>query len=326
MNSLKNPIPTSLLANSTRRTYFNIYKRIVNPEVDAFEGIGAVSTANNFRAALRVAYRCMNEESEIITDFGIAARAAIRHLGGHESAEDAMQAILSGDLSARVARMKKLKNLPLDWNEQIIEAASCETSAEQGAMVAMSLVGPRPGEVATIGLTMMKNGDIAMRVEGNKISEASGQSWRVFMLAPTGLARRLLPFATRGKMSYPFKKINSKRIQRVVAKASARAFGRATAVNCSTFRNNVSSELKALDWPADEIAKTLGHQGQNTQRFYGRRGFARKSGGWVPPKSVQTSQPTRPVSPSSVSYHESQYNPQSSDSQSSEARPVFGPR
>lgn len=326
MNSPHKQKPTDDLAVSTRNSYLSIYKRTVDPEIDAFEGIRAVSTANKFRAAYRVADRCMKEGAEKNTEFGIFARKAILHFGGLENAEAFMDAILSGDLSARVSRMNKLKNLPSDWNEQMIEATKCESIAEQAAVVAMSMVGPRPGEIAEIGLVIMKNGDLAMKVSGNKLSEVSGQTWRVFMFAPEGLAKRLLPFATRGKISYPFKKINSKRIQRVVAKASAKAFGCATKVNCSTFRNYVSSELKALDWSADDIAQSMGHQGQKTQRYYGRRRFARKSAGWAPPKSVQTSQPTRPVSPSSVTYHHSHYAQQSTDSHSVEARQVCRPR
>jgi hypothetical protein len=325
MKLLHNQIPTNLLADSTRASYLSIFNRTVDPHVDAFAGIHAVSTANKFRAAYRVGDRCMQEGVESNTEFGIAARKAILHFGGLENAESFMDAILAGDLSARVSRMNKLKNLPADWSEQMIEAAKCESSAEQAAVVAMAMVGPRPGEIADIGLLIMENGDLAMRLNGNKLSEVSGQCWRVFMLEPEGWAKRLLPLATRGKISYPFKKINSKRIQRVVAKASAKAFGCATKVNCSTFRNHVSSELKALDWSEDDIAKAMGHQSQKTQRFYGRRRFARKPGGWVPPKTVQTSQTTRPVSPSSMTYHLSQYAARSSDSHSVEARPTCRP-
>jgi len=101
----------------------------------------------------------------------------------------------------------------------------------------------------------MENGDIAIRIGGNKISEVSGQCWRVFVLPPAGLVRHFLPFATTRKFSFPFRSINTRRIERVVAKASSKSFGCHKRVNCSTFRNGVSSQLKALNWSADDIAK-----------------------------------------------------------------------
>jgi integrase len=314
MNSHKTHRLTSDLAASTHKSYCNTFRRIAEEGLGAFDDVEAQGTAQNMRAALRSGYRSLDDLSEVHSEFGILARAAILRLGGHDSAEDAIEAILSGDLTKRVGRVKKLKGLPDDWLDLTIDAAECEIETEHAAVMVMALAGPRPSEIASIGLCELENGDIAVMIDGTKITEVSGQTQRRLTFPPVGLARWLRIFASQGEYSYPFVNINNKRMERIVAKASIRAFGCPRRVNCSTFRNNVSSQLKALEWSADAIAKVLGHQSQKTQKFYGRIRFGKRTSSWMAPSQVHSTEIVRAVAPSSVSYHQSIYFQQQSDS------------
>lgn len=319
-------LPTKELAKSTRLTYTRILRRIVKNPRKAIKGIGAMSTAGNVRAALRAAHRAIHEDSEKNTDFGVVAREAIAILGGHDSVEETIEKILALELSARVGRVSKLKNLPDDWIEETIDAAAIETKEEQAAVIVSALTGARPGEVASIGLLHHECGDLCVIIEGNKTSDVAGQQQRILRFAPLGLAQRLIPFAGKDVASRPFKDINSRRMQRVVEKASTKVFGCPTQVNCSTFRNNVASQLKSLGWNAEEIAIVLGHQSETTQKFYGRRRYASSSGGWLAPKIIHGTNVVRPVAPSSVTFHQSQYFQHSAANQSMREVLVERPR
>lgn len=318
--------PTNKLAESTQLTYTRILRRIVKNLPEAIEGIGAISTAGNVRAALRAAHRAIHDDSKMHTDFGELARKAIATLGGHDSVEETIAEIFALELSARVGRVSKLKNLPDDWIEETIEAAAIETQEEQAAVIVSALTGARPGEVASIGLLHLACGDLCVIIEGNKISDSSGQKQRILRFAPLGLAQRLIPFAGQEVASRPFTDINSRRMQRVVEKASTKAFDCATEVNCSTFRNNVASQLKALGWTTQDIAIVLGHQSEVTQKYYGRRRYASSSGGWLAPSKLHATNAVRPVAPSSMTFHQSQYFQHSAANQSVQEMQVERPR
>ncbi len=189
----------------------------------------------------------------------------------------------------RSSKRASLRNLPRDWREQLVAAAS--GSALRRAILLMAATGVRPSEVEQ-GVTVQPvDHGVLVTVKGTKTDRQHGQPMRVFEVH-SDLARALAE-ALEGAITIKVEKANQLSVQ--VGRLGRRLFGERSreTVSAYSLRHAFASDLKAAGLPGNEISALLGHSVADTKKHYGSSSQGRMA---VTAKLVHATRPVKAAS------------------------------
>ena len=189
------------------------------------------------------------------------------------------------------AKIKSLKNLPIDWREKIIDQMS---KKQQALAMVLAVTGCRPHELTLgIKLTWLEDGRLRVYVRGAKVREKirgypdakAGQPWRRFDLHTYHPVLSLLADSQYGPeqrieheivITETQKKSLCQAVQRAGENFWPRRDNKPTAYS---FRHQFAADCKGTQVTWEELAGCLGHAVTETQNTYGRMSQARGRSG-----------------------------------------------
>lgn len=179
------------------------------------------------------------------------------------------------------SKRKDLIKLPKNWKEQML-ALSIKSPAYYLPTIVLAATGCRPAELA-VGVELKISGeDVAVRIFGVKVSEASGQQWRQFNVRRSVFPSNVLDQIEKtGLLRVQIKNPDAFRTH--LTRHSTALFPGMPAVTAYTFRHSLAEDLREAGWSAEELAGLLGHATSEMQRNYGRR---RRAGSRAPKEST----------------------------------------
>ena len=161
-----------------------------------------------------------------------------------------------------------------DWRERLwLRLAEIESPWLDHTAVA-ALTGARPDELRKANF--QRDGDtLKIGIEGAKVTEKSGQPWRMFTLkndrshefahlfAKAGASWKTVDMP-EGVTDYP------DAFSAALARAGKQVFPKADRMSGYVYRHALASDLKADGFTREQIAAALGHSVTRTQDAYGR--------------------------------------------------------
>lgn len=293
----QNMTEKSPLAKTTQVEYMRALRLIARSDGRSLEEITTKSRARVVKAAVRwgVGEYISSEitSAALLPDISLA----LERLGGKDRAIAVVDAIAVGGLKRRVGRVKKLNGLEPGWALRLVMATKGESAIEHAAVVALFHTGCRISELHGILLCRIKD-HIGIAIKGTKQKKQAGQSLRRVIFPIEGTLEKLAALCPEERTFFcPFEFLKTRRVERVIEKASQLTQGSPRRINSSCLRNNVASLAKAAGWEPSKIAGFLGHQSETTQQYYGRavKGQGARRDGWVEPIKVTASTSTRPA-------------------------------
>lgn len=188
----------------------------------------------------------------------------------------------------RVSKRRSLSGLPVDWREQLIDAAIDPKMGE--VLLLLAATGIRPSEVEK-GVTIEPiEGGVRVIVRGTKTDREHGQKLRVFDVF-SKLAERL-----GGLGAQLIKVDHANRISSQAGRLGRKIFGqtRVCTVSAYSFRHQFASELKASQASSADVSAILGHSASDTKQSYGC--FKQGRAGEIRVKLVHASQQVKLIS------------------------------
>ncbi len=172
------------------------------------------------------------------------------------------------------SKRKSLKGLPDDWRDIMLESVKTE---DQLPLLVMTLTGCRPAELKKGIQVIASNHLLAFIIQGAKIKENAGQPQRAIAIDPKSVLSRnhaLINklFQTQATVRIDDDQRFQKRIYRIAKKLGFKQ------VSCYALRHQLAADLKSNKNTRTEIALSLGHQSERTQRFYGNHKQGNKGG------------------------------------------------
>ena len=159
------------------------------------------------------------------------------------------------------SKRSSLKNLPIDWRDQMLEGVSGE---HRDWLLLLSVLGLRPDEIArSVDIEPYLNG-VKIAIKGSKTSQGGGQAIRVVFSA--GIWESELARAGARTITAPSANAVSKFVGRHAQNIFPRKKHR---ISAYTYRHQVASDLKASQLSGAEVSAILGHAVEATKKFYG---------------------------------------------------------
>ena len=186
------------------------------------------------------------------------------------------------DYNKRVRRVSKIKKLPINWQETIINSISTKIQYLKEAIIIMSMTGCRPCEIRSIRINLIENNQISVSINNAKLKNTSTK--RILIYKLVGLAIELKSvFNDKSANALVFSNINEKQIANLLARTSKKAFPKLNLiVTPYCFRNAIASDAKNSGMPPEDLAKLLGHCSTQTQKFYGRAKYGKSTNPLLP--------------------------------------------
>jgi integrase len=180
---------------------------------------------------------------------------------------------------SKKGKRRGLSRLPLHWREMMV-AACPATSVYAAPLLLSALVGLRPRELENGVIVGVKDGHIAIRIEGAKVTPKNGQPVRGMTFPIDNVIARMLAnmVAKRGEGGKLMVLISATKESRSAAREycdfvrslSRRVFSKAGyTVTPYSFRHAFGADLKAQKVGTVNLAKALGHVSGRSQRAYG---------------------------------------------------------
>jgi integrase len=289
----------TVLSKTTVDEYLRVIILISKFGGDPFQAIVTKSRARVIKAAVRWAIEQTKRgdiaSNPLLPDISLA----LERLGGIDHANELINAINIDSLKRRVGRVKKLNGLEPEWALRLVTATEMETPVEHAAVVALFLTGCRISELADFQICSLPRA-LGVVIRGKKLKENAGQKVRKIAFPIEGLVTKLTALCPSDRSFVrPFESLKIRRVERILEKASQHTQGSPRRVNSSCLRNHVASMAKAANWEPAKIAELLGHQTEDTQKYYGRavKGLGSQRTGWVEPIKVAASTGIRPAAP-----------------------------
>ncbi|HUX81855.1 MAG TPA: hypothetical protein VMV35_03370 [Halothiobacillus sp.] len=172
------------------------------------------------------------------------------------------------------SKRKSLKGLPDDWRDLMLESVKIE---DQSPLLVMTLTGCRPAELKKGVQVIASDHLLAFIIQGAKVKENAGQPQRAIAIDPKSVLSRNHALINKLFQSQPTVRIDDdqrfqKRIYRIAKKLGFKQ------VSCYALRHQLAADLKSNKNTRTEIALSLGHQSERTQRFYGNHKQGNKGG------------------------------------------------
>ena len=166
-------------------------------------------------------------------------------------------------------RRRRLSGLPVNWVDMMVRGSYDRLYTDHVATVA--LTGCRSSEAAHGVTITIDAGLLKCRIHGKKVTDWSGQPWREQVWTIEGeaalyLARRVREAGGRFVVSAP----NGRAVEDAIRNVSKQLFPELKKrITASSFRNQLSADLKADGHTSEDIARALGHITDGTQQHYG---------------------------------------------------------
>lgn len=193
----------------------------------------------------------------------------------------------------------ELKSLPENWKEQVIQAA-LKSPTYRLVVYVLATIGCRPVELrhgVEISLGAA-HAEILVR-KGAKVSEISGQPWRMFKVPVASLPDDVREYLQDGGERVVLSVFSTDALRAFLRELSAR-LGFRKVVTPYSFRHAVAEDLRSQGVAAHEIAAALGQVAAQTSSMYGRK--VRHHGGGRRPRKlawtaadVVTPRPVKPL-------------------------------
>lgn len=184
----------------------------------------------------------------------------------------APQAIEIKDPIRRATKRKSLRNLPENWRERLFN----RMPMYRAPIAIISICGCRPAELAKGVEIWVEVDELKVKIMGAKITENSGQEWRVLSWKLPSESQ-LVELVARLAQEAPFPErrvivklgVTPSVFSSAVRAAGERAFpDHPETITPYSIRHQVASDMKAAGF-GDEISQALGHAVDATRTTYG---------------------------------------------------------
>jgi integrase len=194
------------------------------------------------------------------------------------------------------SKRKTIKRLPQDWRNVIFARALQKKSKYSDAIGTLSITGCRPAEIEKGVLFEINDGGLKVTISGAKTHNGKfGSPTRSFVISEDNLA---------------FEHIHELCMERggnFTVIGQAKAIGDSVSllandmklnkVSAYSFRHQLSADLKAGGFGADDIAKVLGHCTDRSQTYYSSR--SGKGGG----RNISNIEGREPLMKNKMAFH-----------------------
>lgn len=190
----------------------------------------------------------------------------------------------AGKKSRKVqSKRSELKSLPEDWKEQVIQAA-LRSPTYRLVVYVLATIGCRPVELRHGVEISLNEGHAEILVrKGAKVSEVSGQPWRMFKVPVASLPDDIREYLQDGGERVVLSVFSTDALRAFLREVSTK-LGFKKVVTPYSFRHAVAEDLRREGVEAHEIAAALGQVAAQTSSMYGRR--VRHHGGGRRPKKL----------------------------------------
>jgi integrase len=199
--------------------------------------------------------------------------------------------------SLRKGKRVDMKNLPVDWRQQLIK----RMPTYYPATLVAAVTGCRPAELVNGVKLSIENGELVAVIEGAKNTKTTGQPWRNLywpINTDSDLVRSLCEIVESSGGAIVVKIDSAKRFHGAVRSAGKREWPkRKSDVTPYCFRHQAAADLKAEgSLSSGEISAALGHLSDVTKSTYGHANMGRSGG--VAPARVTAARAVKMKEPS----------------------------
>lgn len=274
----------SIISESTRREYSSAFIRLHGQYWREYAEEHRLTQRS--ASVLRAAWRRSIAE-RILWASEMAENVDVEERPQHKEAAKSLSLELAFDLAlpayqvptgthrpGQKSKRKSLKGLPDDWRDTMLESVKTE---DQLPLLVMTLTGCRPAELKKGVQVIASNHLLAFIIQGAKVKENAGQPQRAIAIDPKSILSRnhaLIDelFQSQATVRIEDDQSFQKRIHRIAKKLGFKQ------VSCYALRHQLAADLKSNKNSRSEIALSLGHQSERTQRFYGNHNQGNKGG------------------------------------------------